>query len=46
MGAALNIASALNGYVLSDRGTWLSFQNRRDLSSSSRATNACSISTA
>jgi tungstate transport system substrate-binding protein len=31
MGAALNTASAMNGYVLSDRGTWLSFQNRGDL---------------
>lgn len=31
MGAALNMASASNGYVLSDRGTWLSFQNRNGL---------------
>jgi tungstate transport system substrate-binding protein len=31
MGAALNIASALDAYVLSDRGTWLSFTNRRNL---------------
>jgi tungstate transport system substrate-binding protein len=31
MGAALNTASALNGYVLSDRGTWLSFKNRGEL---------------
>jgi tungstate transport system substrate-binding protein len=31
MGAALNTASASNAYVLSDRGTWLAFQNRRDL---------------
>jgi tungstate transport system substrate-binding protein len=31
MGAALNTASAMNGYVLSDRGTWISFKNRRDL---------------
>jgi len=30
MGAALNTASAANAYVLSDRGTWLSFKNRRD----------------
>ena len=28
MGAALNMASAANAYVLSDRGTWLSFKNR------------------
>jgi len=31
MGAALNTASAANAYVLSDRGTWLSFKNRGDL---------------
>jgi tungstate transport system substrate-binding protein len=31
MGAALNMASASNAYVLSDRGTWLAFQNRDDL---------------
>jgi tungstate transport system substrate-binding protein len=31
MGAALNTASALNAYVLSDRGTWLSFKNRGEL---------------
>lgn len=31
MGAALNTASASNGYVLSDRGTWISFKNRGDL---------------
>ena len=31
MGAALNIASASNAYVLTDRGTWLSFKNRGDL---------------
>ena len=31
MGAALNIASASNSYVLTDRGTWLSFKNRGDL---------------
>ncbi len=31
MGAALNIASASNAYVLSDRGTWLAFKNRGDL---------------
>ncbi len=31
MGAALNMASASNAYVLSDRGTWLAFQNRGDL---------------
>jgi tungstate transport system substrate-binding protein len=31
MGAALNTASAMNAYVLSDRGTWLSFKNPGDL---------------
>ncbi len=31
MGAALNTASAMNAYTLSDRGTWISFKNRGDL---------------
>ncbi len=31
MGAALNTASAMNGYVLSDRATWLNFKNRGEL---------------
>ena len=31
MGAALNIAASNGGYVLTDRGTWLSFKNRADL---------------
>ena len=31
MGAALNTGSASNAYVLTDRGTWLSFKNRGDL---------------
>ncbi|MBN8982711.1 MAG: substrate-binding domain-containing protein [Rhizobiales bacterium] len=31
MGPALNMASSSNAYVLSDRGTWLSFKNRGDL---------------
>jgi tungstate transport system substrate-binding protein len=31
MGAALNTASASNAYTLSDRGTWLAFKNRGDL---------------
>ena len=31
MGAALNTASASDAYLLSDRGTWLSFKNRGDL---------------
>jgi tungstate transport system substrate-binding protein len=31
MGPALNSAAAMNAYILSDRGTWLSFKNRADL---------------
>jgi tungstate transport system substrate-binding protein len=31
MGPALNTASAQNAYLLTDRGTWLSFKNRGDL---------------
>jgi tungstate transport system substrate-binding protein len=31
MGAALNTASSMNGYVLADRGTWISFKNRGEL---------------
>jgi tungstate transport system substrate-binding protein len=31
MGAALNMASAGNNYVLSDRATWISFKNKTDL---------------
>ena len=31
MGPALNAASSMNAYVLSDRGTWLAFRNRGDL---------------
>ena len=31
MGPALNIAASTGGYVLADRGTWLSFKNRADL---------------
>ena len=32
MGPALNTASSMNAYILSDRGTWLAFKNRGDLS--------------
>jgi tungstate transport system substrate-binding protein len=32
MGPALNTAVAMNAYILSDRGTWLSFKNRGELS--------------
>jgi tungstate transport system substrate-binding protein len=28
MGPALNTASAMNAYILADRGTWISFKNR------------------
>jgi tungstate transport system substrate-binding protein len=31
MGQALNAASAMNAYTLSDRGTWLSFNNKASL---------------
>jgi tungstate transport system substrate-binding protein len=31
MGPTLNTASAMDGYALADRGTWLSFKNRGDL---------------
>lgn len=31
MGPALNMASSVNAYLLSDRGTWLSFRNRGEL---------------
>ena len=32
MGPALNMAAGTSAYVLADRGTWLSFKNRGDLS--------------
>jgi len=31
MGPALNSASGMSAYILADRGTWLSFKNRGDL---------------
>ena len=31
MGAVLNTAAAMNAYVLADRSTWISFDNRQDL---------------
>lgn len=31
MGATLNTAAAMNAYSLSDRGTWISFKNKRSL---------------
>ena len=31
MGPALNMASSLNAYALTDRGTWLAFKNRGEL---------------
>ena len=43
----LNTAVGMNAYVLTDRGTWLSFKNRGDLDDRwSRATASCSTSTA
>lgn len=32
MGATLNIAAGMNAYSLSDRGTWIAFKNKQDLS--------------
>lgn len=31
MGATLNTTAAMDGYTLSDRGTWLNFKNRQNL---------------
>jgi tungstate transport system substrate-binding protein len=31
MGQALNLASAMNGYVIADRGSWIAFKNRGQL---------------
>ena len=31
MGPALNMGASIGAYVLTDRGTWLSFKNRQDL---------------
>lgn len=31
MGPALNMAASMNAYILADRGTWLSFKNRGEL---------------
>jgi tungstate transport system substrate-binding protein len=31
MGTTLNVAAGMDAYTLADRGTWLSFRNRRDL---------------
>src|SRR5262245_65086638 len=31
MGATLNSAQSMEGYTLSDRGTWISFKNKGDL---------------
>jgi len=31
MGATLNIANGMNAYTMTDRGTWLSFKNRDEL---------------
>ena len=40
MGPALNIASSASAYVLSDRGTWISFRNRGALEISRRGRQA------
>ena len=31
MGATLNMAATMNAYTITDRGTWLSFNNKQDL---------------
>jgi tungstate transport system substrate-binding protein len=31
MANTINIASEMQGYVLTDRGTWISFKNKNDL---------------
>ena len=46
MGPTLNTAAGMDAYALTDRGTWLSFENRATSRSWSRATSACSTSTA
>ena len=46
MGPTLNTAAAMDGYTLSDRGTWLSFKNKQNLKWSSRVIGACSTSMA
>ena len=32
MGATLNMASELNAYTLSDKGSWIAFKNKNNLS--------------
>ena len=32
MGPALNTAASMGAYILADRGTWLSFKNRGEMS--------------
>jgi tungstate transport system substrate-binding protein len=46
MGPTLNTAAGMAAYALADRGTWLSSRTRAIWRSWSRATAACSISTA
>ena len=46
MGPALNIAASSNAYVLTDRGTWLASRTAANWRCWSRATSACSTSTA
>ena len=45
MGPTLNTAAGMNAYALTDRGTWLSFQNRATSTFWSRGTAGCSTST-
>ena len=46
MGAALNAAAAMGAYTISDRGTWLSFGNKRDLIILVEGARRCSTATA
>ena len=46
MGPALNMAASLGAYVLADRGTWLRSRTARTWPCWSKATSACSTSTA
>jgi tungstate transport system substrate-binding protein len=46
MGATLNTGTAMGAYIMTDRATWISFGNKGDYRSPSRATRRCSTSTA
>lgn len=42
MGPTLNMASEMQGYTLTDRGTWLAYQNKVELGIAIEEINACS----